>query len=77
MSVIVQYTKTPSRSYDYLVNVGFHNGIVNLRTYSPIPAALTINHTTASHDEAESILAVIRGQFSHEAYQYTISSFNQ
>ena len=72
MSVIVKYTETPARSYDYLVEVGYWNGIVNLRTYSPIPRPLTINRKVATPAEASHVLAEISKQFSHEEYIYVI-----
>jgi hypothetical protein len=73
MSVLVKYTETPDRSYDYLVEVGYWNGIVNLRTYAPDPKPLTINRIVASKAEAEHVLAVIAKQYSHEGYAYEVT----
>lgn len=59
--------------HDYLVNVGYHNGIVNLRTFAKEPRPLTLNDKTvldlagASH-----IVFKILEQFSHENFKYSV-----
>ena len=74
MSVIVKYTETPARSYDYLVEVGYWNGIINLRTYSPVRKPLVLNRDKlATLDEVEHIIAVMAEQFPHEGYTYVTS----
>ena len=77
MSVIVKYTETPARSYNYLVEVGYWNGVINLRTYSPVRKPLVINKEVtggvpATLEQVQEIIVVMREQFTTEDYTYEL-----
>ncbi len=76
MSVIVSYNGAPHRSdYRYLINVGYHNGVVNLRTFSPVAKPLTINEgREVTREEAVHLVNEIVKQFKHEDFNYVFEN---
>lgn len=72
--VIVKYDGAP---YDcgchYLVDIGFHNKIINLRTYAPQPRPLTMNgKLIVSRWAAVAMIDVIKEQFPSENSNYLV-----
>ena len=72
--VIVKYDGAP---YDcgchYLVDIGYHNKIINLRTYAKEPRALTMNGKhVVSRWVACAMVDVIKEQFPNENFNYLV-----
>lgn len=72
--VIVRWNGARYNSgHDYLVDVGYHNGIVNLRTFAKEPRPLTLNgKTVLNKARAVKMIDTIKKQFSHEDFAYII-----
>lgn len=73
--IIVKYNGAPyDCGCDYLVDVGYHNGIINMRTYSKERKPMKINGKEfATADEAMGVVAIIHVQFlkEHDEYEFT------
>ena len=76
MEVVVSYDGSPHDSnYHYLVNVGYHQKIINLRTFSPVATPLKINGVAVDEVEAVNIVRVIEEQFLHENFHYVFKKY--
>lgn len=72
--VTVSYDGAPFNSdYKYLVDVGYHGEIINLRTFARTPRPLTTNgkHVVSPYF-ARALVEIIQEQFSHENYNYEV-----
>lgn len=72
---IVKYNGAPWKSdYHYLVDVGFHNGRINMRVFASEPRPLTMNGKgVVSRWVARALVKVIKEQFTKEDYEYTVT----
>jgi len=76
MQVVVTYDGSPHNSnYHYLVNVGYHNGIINLRTYSQAATPLKINGVAVDEIAAMYMVREVEEQFPHEEFHYSIKKY--
>jgi hypothetical protein len=58
--------------YDHLVEIGFHNGVVNMRTFAKSPRPLRVNGAVIDPWVATRMVEIIHDQFPEEQVHYEV-----